>query len=93
MGRPVKAEKEYQANEMRQATFRIEHGKLTAFHRKCEEMGSNATEVLTAYIERVISGDEVPSLGNGLDDSAIAALRTELENMIDAKVEDAVKKH
>lgn len=89
MGRPANPEKEWEDNQLRQATFRIEHGKLTAFHEKCKKMGSSATEVLTAYIDQVIAGDALPEVGRG-DAQAIAKMRSELESLLDGKVTAAI---
>ena len=96
MARPIE-KKDYQDNDERVATFRITHGKLTAFQDVCAAKGTSVSQALIGFIDSVIGGGDIPekeshvSLPENLatqDDisNAIAELKTELENKFDDKL-------
>ncbi len=87
MGRPIKKEKEYTTDTERVATFRITHGKLTAFQEICAAKGISVSEALIGFIDSVIGGGTIPEkegVQNFLDvdqkiENAIAFLRDEFQ--------------
>ena len=96
MARPIE-KKDYQDSDERVATFRITHGKLTAFQDVCAAKGTSVSQALIGFIDSVIGGGDIPekeshvSLPENLatqDDisNAIAELKTELENKFDDKL-------
>ena len=59
MGKPIT--KEYAPNDERVATFRITHGKLTAFQDECSKRGISLSQALIGFIDSVIDGGDIPS--------------------------------
>lgn len=92
MARPIE-KKDYQDNDERVATFRITHGKLTAFQDVCAAKGTSVSQALIGFIDSVIGGGDIPekeshvSLPENLatqDDisKAIAQLQSKFENQL-----------
>ena len=92
MARPIE-KKDYQDSDERVATFRISHGKLTAFQEVCAAKETSVSQALIGFIDSVIGGGDIPekvshvSLPENLatqDDisKAIAQLETKFENQL-----------
>ena len=89
MARPIE-KKDYQDTDERVATFRISHGKLTAFQDVCAAKGTSVSQALIGFIDTVISGGDIPEKGSHVslpenlatqDDvsQAIAQLQTQFQ--------------
>ena len=63
MARPIK-KKDYQNSDERVATFRISHGKLTAFQDVCAAKGTSVSQALIGFIDTVIGGGDIPEKGS-----------------------------
>lgn len=63
MARPIE-KKDYQDSDERVATFRISHGKLTAFQDVCAAKGTSVSQALIGFIDTVISGGDIPEKGS-----------------------------
>jgi len=59
MARPIE-KKDYQDSDERVATFRITHGKLTAFQDVCAAKGTSVSQALIGFIDSVIGGGDIP---------------------------------
>jgi hypothetical protein len=59
MARPIE-KKDYQDNDERVATFRISHGKLTAFQEVCAAKETSVSQALIGFIDSVIGGGDIP---------------------------------
>jgi peptidoglycan hydrolase CwlO-like protein len=90
MARPIE-KKDYQDSDERVATFRITHGKLTAFQDVCAAKGTSVSQALIGFIDTVIGGGDIPEKGSHVslpenlatqDDisKAIAQLETKFQN-------------
>ena len=90
MARPIE-KKDYQDSDERVATFRISHGKLTAFQEVCAAKETSVSQALIGFIDSVIGGGDIPekvshvSLPENLatqDDisKAIAEVKAQLQN-------------
>ena len=89
MARPIE-KKDYQDSDERVATFRITHGKLTAFQDVCAAKGTSVSQALIGFIDSVIGGGDIPEQGSHVslpenlatqDDvsQAIAQLQTQFQ--------------
>jgi hypothetical protein len=89
MARPIE-KKDYQDSDERVATFRITHGKLTAFQDVCAAKGTSVSQALIGFIDSVIGGGDIPEKGSPVslpenlatqDDisQAIAQLQTQFQ--------------
>lgn len=63
MARPIE-KKDYQDSDERVATFRITHGKLTAFQDVCAAKGTSVSQALIGFIDTVIGGGDIPEKGS-----------------------------
>jgi hypothetical protein len=92
MARPIE-KKDYQDSDERVATFRITHGKLTAFQEVCAAKETSVSQALIGFIDSVIGGGDIPEKGSHVslpenlatqDDisKAIAELQTNFENQL-----------
>jgi hypothetical protein len=63
MARPIE-KKDYQDSDERVATFRISHGKLTAFQDVCAAKGTSVSQALIGFIDTVIGGGDIPEKGS-----------------------------
>lgn len=90
MARPIE-KKDYQDSDERVATFRISHGKLTAFQEVCAAKETSVSQALIGFIDSVIGGGDIPEKGSHVslpenlatqDDisKAIAEVKTQLQN-------------
>jgi hypothetical protein len=59
MARPIE-KKDYQDSDERVATFRISHGKLTAFQDVCAAKGTSVSQALIGFIDTAINGGDIP---------------------------------
>jgi archaellum component FlaC len=59
MARPIE-KKDYQDSDERVATFRISHGKLTAFQEVCATKETSVSQALIGFIDSVIGGGDIP---------------------------------
>jgi hypothetical protein len=91
MARPIE-KKDYQDSDERVATFRISHGKLTAFQDVCAAKGTSVSQALIGFIDTVISGGDIPEKGSLVSlpenmvtkeafDSAIAPLNLQIQRL------------
>lgn len=86
MGKPVT--KQYTDSKLRVCTFRIAHGKLTAFQLACERQNVSVSKVLNDFIDTVIGGGDVlteksVSASQAVDPSPlIDNLRAELDDRL-----------
>ena len=91
MARPIE-KKDYQDSDERVATFRISHGKLTAFQDVCAAKGTSVSQALIGFIDTVISGGDIPEKGSLVSlpenmvtkeafDSAIAPLNLQIKRL------------
>jgi uncharacterized protein involved in exopolysaccharide biosynthesis len=83
MGRPVK--KVHAPDDERVATFRITHGKLTAFQEECQRRGFSVSQALIGFIDSVIDGGEVPAplTTETALEKRVAEIEGELKNIPD----------
>ena len=92
MARPIE-KKDYQDSDERVATFRITHGKLTAFQEVCAAKETSVSQALIGFIDSVIGGGDIPEKGSHVslpenlatqDDisKAIAELQTKFEDKL-----------
>jgi hypothetical protein len=63
MARPIE-KKDYQDSDERVATFRITHGKLTAFQDVCAAKRTSVSQALIGFIDTVINGGDIPEKGS-----------------------------
>ena len=63
MARPIE-KKDYQDSDERVATFRISHGKLTAFQEVCATKETSVSQALIGFIDSVIGGGDIPEKEN-----------------------------
>ena len=63
MARPIE-KKDYQDSDERVATFRITHGKLTAFQEVCAAKETSVSQALIGLIDSVIGGGDIPEKGS-----------------------------
>ena len=93
MARPIE-KKDYQDSDERVATFRITHGKLTAFQDVCAAKGTSVSQALIGFIDAVIGGGDIPEKGSPVSlpdnlvtkealDHAIATVKNELGQVQD----------
>jgi hypothetical protein len=92
MARPIE-KKDYQDSDERVATFRITHGKLTAFQEVCAAKETSVSQALIGFIDSVIGGGDIPEKGSHVslpenlatqDDisKAIAELQTKFDDKL-----------
>ena len=92
MARPIE-KKDYQDSDERVATFRITHGKLTAFQEVCAAKETSVSQALIGFIDSVIGGGDIPEKGSNVslpenlatqDDisKAIAELQTKFDDKL-----------
>ena len=92
MARPIE-KKDYQDSDERVATFRITHGKLTAFQEVCAAKETSVSQALIGFIDSVIGGGDIHEKGSHVslpenlatqDDisKAIAELQTKFDDKL-----------
>lgn len=92
MARPIE-KKDYQDSDERVATFRISHGKLTAFQEVCAAKETSVSQALIGFIDSVIGGGDIPEKENHIPlpenmvtkevlEIAIAEVETKFENQL-----------
>lgn len=87
MAKPIS--KKYGPDDERVATFRITHGKLTAFQQVCESQGLSMSESLIRFIDSVLGGSEIPRpvTGQSIDRSEFEAIAKQV-SFLSRELED-----
>jgi hypothetical protein len=92
MARPIE-KKDYQDSDERVATFRISHGKLTAFQEVCATKETSVSQALIGFIDSVIGGGDIPEKESHIPlpenmatvemiESAIAEVQTKFDDKL-----------
>jgi hypothetical protein len=81
MARPIE-KKDYQDSDERVATFRISHGKLTAFQEVCAAKETSVSQALIGFIDSVIGGGDIPEKENHIPFPENMVTKEALENAI-----------
>ena len=91
MARPIE-KKDYQDSDERVATFRISHGKLTAFQEVCAAKETSVSQALIGFIDSVIGGGDIPEKGSHVSLPENLATQDDISKAI-AEIEDKISKN